>query len=216
MFKLIRVSLDFQPTLEYAKNQLEGGMILPSTLLRSINFQQGSFFTLLPKDANFNRIYQFTEGEILIQNPIQQYEYKGEIAAYSRTPTLDQELAEYIDQMIQSNSNLTCLFEDVCYTMKTSSTSFYLEKNALYTNNDQLFYLVNYKSSSPEFLEKCIKRAHANWYSLAILSEYSPQKKELDFEEIKEFCQQLKMIILGAYDSEGYIFWEKQNNIQDK
>ena len=40
------------------------------------------------------------------------------------------------------------------------------------------------------------------------MSEIKNQK--LTIKKIKEICLNTKIIIVGAYDGEGYIFWERK------
>ena len=53
--------------------------------------------------------------------------------------------------------------------------------------------------------------SNAIWHSLCIISENQLNSAEtiLTLEKIKAICMNAKIVIIGAYDGEGYIFWEK-------
>src|ERR1700722_11302209 len=70
MKKLIRHELEFEQTLKYVQETIGNANELSIELLRVINFKNGVFFTLLPDDANIERIYEFVRGIVLVQNPV--------------------------------------------------------------------------------------------------------------------------------------------------
>ncbi len=45
---------------------------------------------------------------------------------------------------------------------------------------------------------------------LKCLHRYPTNKKMLSQEKLTEICHNTKIIIVGAYDGEGYLFWEKK------
>lgn len=62
MKELFRHDLEYFQSLEYFKDKLEDVNVLSKEILKLINFEEGSFFTLLPNDADISGIYKFKEG----------------------------------------------------------------------------------------------------------------------------------------------------------
>ena len=58
---------------------------------------------------------------------------------------------------------------------------------------------------------ECLKHSKSFWHSLSVLTtaNLSSIEKRLDFDKIEDRCRQTVLIMVGAYDGEGYVFWEK-------
>lgn len=65
MYQLIKHSLEFELPYLFFKDSLEDANTLSNELLNLLNFKDGSFFTLLPEDANLERIYELETGLVL-------------------------------------------------------------------------------------------------------------------------------------------------------
>jgi hypothetical protein len=74
--------------VKYFKYNLEGLNTLSIELLNFIHFDQGSFFTLLPDNSNYDRLYEFEAGLVLPQNPEIEYFVSGRRCTYSHIPTI--------------------------------------------------------------------------------------------------------------------------------
>jgi hypothetical protein len=52
---------------------------------------------------------------------------------------------------------------------------------------------------------------YALWHHVFILTEIAnidEMGKEITLDNIKEFCKNTQLLVIGAYDGEGYVFWE--------
>ncbi len=67
MRQLYKHLLDFDATWKFTYDSLYDVNQLSSELLNVIDFKSGYFFTLLPKEANIERLYEFKTGLILPQ-----------------------------------------------------------------------------------------------------------------------------------------------------
>ena len=73
-------------------------------------------------------------------------------------------------------------------------------------------YFINLINADFNLILKAIRNANAFWHCLCVLTEVplnSVKNNELTSIKIEEICQKIKVIIIGAYDGEGYLFWEK-------
>ncbi|MCB1106854.1 MAG: hypothetical protein KDK76_02015 [Chlamydiia bacterium] len=212
MKKLCRHQLDFHLTFAYFEENLEGSNALCSKLLELINFQNGSFFNLLPTDADLTNQYEFEQGGILPQNPEEEYFIDGKKSTYVRIPTIKNELSAFIFKEISKHS-FSCIFDDVNTTYKeTTETHCPLFKsNGLYLERE-VYYIIQKSNVCVKNIKNCLEESNAIWHSLCVLTRTNFDdiiNKKLTHEKLNELCQNAHIIILGAYDGEGYVFWEK-------
>jgi hypothetical protein len=94
MRELIKYALESKKVYPYFKDRLDEVNELSIQVINVVDFEEGCFFTLLPKDANLNRIYNLNEGMILPQNP-KLLGNDGK-SLYQYIPTLQEEVSVYI------------------------------------------------------------------------------------------------------------------------
>jgi len=213
MKQLNKHKLNFDPTWKYVKNNLEKATTLSAELLNLLDFKNGHFFTLLPNDANIKRLYEFEGGVILPQNPEQEYFVSGKRATYSIIPTIRKELSELILKKIESKDKLCCVFDDVVRIPTDKHMALFHSYGLFYKN--EVYYLLEKNKISNELIIQCLRASNAFWHSLCVLSKIDfkcEDSKKLDLEKIKDICLNADLIIIGAYDGEGYIFWEKSSS----
>lgn len=208
---LTKYNLEYEQAFKYVHDNLEGTNALSSALLRIIDFQKGSFFTLLPDGSNIERLYEFEAGVILPQNPDIEYISKntGEKNTYSLIPKIDDELSEVIFAKMISDNNLCCIIDDVTLTPEEN----YFDCLIPYKHHidEELYYILEPASITSDLIKHGLNASNAFWHSLCIISNlnYKNIQPELSLDQIKEMCNQAQIVIIGAYDSETYIFWMK-------
>jgi hypothetical protein len=209
MKKLKRYDLTFNSVFPYLQDNLSGGYTLCNRLLDLITFSDGHFFTLLPQDANLQNIYRFSCGEILPQYPEREIEVLKRKYIGRAIPTLQDELGMFIFKMINKNK-LSCVFDDVVQSPTDPHVELFHSHGLIY--NEEIYYLITPKNNVLETVLKCIEESNAIWHSLCILTEanFNEMKdKKLSLEKLDEICLKAQIIVVGAYDGEGYIFWER-------
>lgn len=111
MYQLIKHSLEFELPYLFFKDSLEDANTLSNELLNLLNFKDGSFFTLLPEDANLERIYELETGLVLPQYPeIPNETGKG---SYQYIPNIEDEISDFIYQKLSLYNEYTCVLDDV-------------------------------------------------------------------------------------------------------
>jgi hypothetical protein len=212
MKKLKKHALDFSRTLKYFQENLDNTNILSSKLLEFANFEEGSFFTLLPDNANTNKIYEFEHGGILKQHHTLQVQI-SEKTSSSQIPTIRDEVAEFILEETTKH-RLQCIFDD---TLRSPADKFKAEILQLFEifYDEEIYYFIKPKQASTNQIKECLKASNSFWHSLCILThaDINIASKTLTCEDIKDICTKSDLIILGAYDSEGYIFWESRKGL---
>lgn len=213
MRELKKNYLNFEKSLQYTRHQLKGGNTLSSEVLKSVDFSTGNFFTLLPNDAILEKCYVFTSGGILPQPPMEWYCSEGKMASYSVIPTIQEEMVSYILKKA-TEDNLLCVFEDVLSTKKNIYLDFFKTHSILRFFKDEVYFVLNRNKLDELIISKCLEKSNAIWHSLCVLSKIELKKEQDDvfgLKEIDTICVNAKLIIIGAYDGEGYVVWEKNH-----
>ena len=208
--QLLKYKLDFDSSWEYVFDNLDKVNTLSIQLLKLLNFKDGYFFTLLPNDANLDNIYDFKGGLVLPQNPIETHIVNGHKSYYSWIPNIRNELSHLILKEITLNPNLFCLMDDFEGYPKDRYHIHYVDNYSLFYG-DEIYLSLTSQNISIELIMKCLKSSHTFWHSLSIFTKanLTEVSKDINLEEIKEICKKTELIMVCAYDGEGYVFWEK-------
>lgn len=208
--KLNKLNLDYERTISYVRDQLSAGNVLSQELLHSLDFGSGQFFTLLPEDANLDKIYDFLDGCILPQNKTHEYiDEWGKKCSYTWIPTLKNEMSNLLFKKMTSKDSYACIFEDVVRQLGDRHLEFFDQHGVSYL--DEIYYIINKNNTSQELIFSAIGKANALWHLLFILTEIDESNvigKEITLDNIKKFCKKIRLLVLGAYDGEGYLLWE--------
>ena len=126
MEKVKKYALDLQKAKKYFENHIDNVNTLCKELINSINFDKGSFFSLLSSDIDESLVNEFSYFMRMIVNS------KEALNNYSSRNTLVEFIA---DKM--SGNNISCIFDDVLQTEKNND----LFKTHGVKHEDQIYYL---------------------------------------------------------------------------
>jgi hypothetical protein len=208
MVELKRYDLDFDKSSKYFIDHINSGKFLSEKIVKTINFQDGSFFTLLPENANLEYLYNFPFGGIL----------KGSVRVFNTpfsnawsVPNIDKELSEFISIFLKASIDRISVFEDVIRKPKDPHVGG-IHGIDVKLYGDEIYYFAKSNASENSILE-AIQVTGVVWHFLAVLTQGNIPSKlsEQDFDTI---CENLSYVIAGAYDGEGYIIWER-NGIKE-
>jgi hypothetical protein len=210
MRKLRKHDLNLNPSLAFFKESLEETNSLSVEIIKFIECEKGTFFTLLPEEANLEKLHQF-ELSVLPELPRQ----KGPIGSlqgvhtYSKVPSLEEEYCEYLTEEIRRHK-YTCIIDDFNQTYNEQYHCDLFDKFGKH-HKEEVYYFIDPSNLSQENILACLYRSKTFWHSLCILTEVkiNVEKKTLSKEEIQKICTKARYVMIGAYDGEGYIFWEK-------
>jgi hypothetical protein len=213
MRELKKHELDFDKTIDYFKQNLTSGNTLSEELINLNDFNLGSFFTLLPEEANIERVYKFDLAGILPQNPRMEYLVSEKKSFFSITPTIQDEVGNFILKISSENKRLSCVFEEMLKSPTSPWLDFFKKNNLLLTHQNEVYYILRRQSFKLDFIIKCLEAiGFAIWHSLFVLTEENLSDvvdDHLSLEKLKAICLSAKLIAIGAYDGEGYVFWER-------
>jgi hypothetical protein len=191
MKKLNEHLLDASKALAYFQDNLQGANALSSALCKYVQFEKGRFYSILPQDVTDAQLYGFKWGGI-----------GGKFR---------NQVIEILFNKVQNNKQLGCIFDDVNATYTPSyNWSLFSQIGIHYL--DEVYYIALGAEVSKVLLEEGLKASDATWHALCVLTTADLIRREdrsITESEIVAFAKGARMIVLGAYDAEGYVCWEK-------
>lgn len=216
--KLIRHELNFQLACNFLREELDQTNELSCQVVNGIRFEKGSFFTLLPYNAHVERLHLF-QSYILQQNPRIEYGDESKKSVYQNISTIRDDLSHLMNEILIKNKTTNMIIDDFEGTYQNGYADRLFSLCGMHYEKE-IYYLFNKLNISQELLIDCLDRSNTFWHSLCVLTEANFDDvidKKLTLEKIKEICQNAQLVIIGAYDGEGYIFWEpKRENVTDQ
>ena len=201
MDKWVKHQLEYDKIKFYLEQTLESVNAL-SNILLTIDLKQGHFFTFLPAQMNLREILNLESGlscyAINIENNIQFIPDRIEPV-------------EFILSKTSLNSSLNCIFDAVNHSPQDG----YFQKNPdnylVHFQDEVYYFLRNHQISSP-LVARYLHNSKAFWHSICVLTEANLESSqiELSLDFLEQVGLKTKIILIGAYDGESYIYWEKK------
>jgi len=212
---LKKVDLDFVPTWDYARDQLEGGNSLSSQLLKLVEFEKGYFYLMLPDEADRSHLYNFTWPGLMPKGSIKEINVLGKTRKAEIINSLTPEIACFLTEEIKVDKECVCIFEDVMRSPNESNLENFRFNNILRAYDNETFYMIDSSNSSFDNVLSCMNNANVFWHFLCLVSNKSNCSeqifKKFTLDTLTFYCKNVKFIIFAAYDGEGYIFWERKS-----
>jgi len=108
---------------------------------------------------------------------------------------------------MSKNKTLSCIIDDIIRYPEDKNIDSFGSKNLFFKK--EVYHLIPNKETSTQNILTCIQKTDAIWHQLILLTAIDVNQftgKELNKENLKEICEKTTIFIIGAYDSEGYIF----------
>jgi hypothetical protein len=201
---LVEFELNFEKTHSFVIESLIDANRLSDEVLK-MDFTNGSYFTFLPQGSVVDNIYNF-ETDLV-------FEDNSKLMTVSSVRTLNRNClgSLLIDEVKKSRKNY-CVFDDLL-----SEPDEILEndpqKGDKYLYNDQVYYILNRANITLDALVHYLHISNAFWHSLCLLTSGDIEMKENELSEsaLREISSNAQLIIVGAYDGEGYIIWKRSD-----
>jgi len=201
--------------MKFVKDNLTEINALSIELLNLIDFKSGAFFTLLPEGSDLERLHEFKYGVILPQNSLIITERKK---SFSReVPTIKKEMSSFIFNKLTSNPILSCIFDDVISYPDDLILNYFYEKKSIYLHENKVIYVIRKNNIDRDFLLKCIWNSFSSWHSAGVLTEadcFETDNNILSLEDIRSICIKATMVLVSAYDGEGYVYGKKISRLK--
>lgn len=199
-----------QESFNYFKDVLEDVNHVSTLILKLIENQPGVFFTVLPKNANLEQLYQFKSGGILPQFPDQEMVVNGCRSTFCWIPDVRDEIANLISKEISVNQ-LCCVIDSVSARPNDKYYTLYSDDFSVFFG-DEVYYLIKRQIASSKLISERLRASNSFWHSLGILSRSNLEinGRNLNLNQIEDVCSVTQVAFVGAYDGEGYLFWERE------
>ncbi len=156
MREIKKHNLDLDKTISYFIDHIKCGKTLSEKVIKKTDFQQGNFFTLLPVDAELDRLYAFSYGGIIpaVSCGILACEVKGYPDGFhpQQVITMDQELSEFISSYVKTSPNYCAVVENVI--MEPSETYANIKNAKMIPHEKEVYYILNKKTKSNKFIKQ--------------------------------------------------------------
>lgn len=198
MTTLEKYELNYDRALEHFESNLGEATKLGDEILKTVDFRNGSFFAIFPKDSKIDNIHSLMTCLIFYDN------YR----LFHEENSLN--VPEMLFNSIHNSSNTYCVFDDFHAERKhLHNDDSLLDKT--HFNNDQVYYIHDKKNTSIDSLNLCLSHSFVNWHSLCILTtaDLEVREQELSAEVLHEIALHTQLIVLVSYDGDGYAFWQK-------
>lgn len=185
--------LDFDKTIFHLKDHLKGINLLAESVLKYTPFQNGLFYTLLQDALTDKELYGFNWGGV-----------GGGVREKAAQTVLDD---------LHAIKGSFCIFDSFDDDYEPSYDDLLFLKVGVHYDK-QVYYIVSGEEATKPLLEECLQASNVIWHSLCVLSKTSFAKRKeflITETEIADFAKTAELILVGAYDAEGYIFWKKDN-----
>ena len=209
--------------IEYVQKSLGMGKTLAHFIMVKSSSWRGKVFTFFPKDflIKDNDINEFMWGKLPQPSPTHKITRKnGKKLIYVPLPSTQEYLITLIQKYLNEKEGRMCIFED---PYGKPSDLFFSSKEFLSMNistlifGNDIYYSLTKKDSDREHVTKVFNQGFAfSPPTIAIITSVSgknwlPVKKqsEITLEQLKMLTDRAEKIIIGAYDGEGYLIWEK-------
>jgi hypothetical protein len=209
---LVKHDLDNKKAKQYFLDILRVGNALSKIVLEHLIFEEGVFYTLLTEDADLDQLYKFDSGGILPGLPEEEVFLEGFKKPFigERINSIDPELAGFMYQLLNKDKERSIIFEDATQSIDDPNIDFFRLHGL--SHNKEIYYLINQEVNSFENISKAIDESFDFWHFMCLITK-APfddiEDKKFTLKKMKEVCENIEFLIIGAYDGEGYIFWER-------
>jgi hypothetical protein len=207
--------LDSKQVLPYFLDHIKSGKILSKKIVEKLDFAKGSFFTILPINVKLEALYEFKQGGIIPPSPFgeKSYPIKGRLEEFHPTQvlTMDFECSELITDFLKESDENLAVVEN--YMLNPDSPYVEIRNVKMAPFNVDVYYILNSKNSVEEVCET-IKKCGEIWHFSTVLTRLEGGSPSILTDQVlNHICDNVKCVIAGAYDGEGYIVWKAYDDM---
>jgi len=196
----------------YLRKQLSGGHSLATQLLRLCRLENGKAHTYLPGDTKEEAAYKFDVGGVVTHSKHKnagatEQVIDGQKWQPSRSAVIH--AVPLIYKSLKAHPGALCIFEDPVSELGDPCLAQITTPMLSY--GKEIYHWINSEDASPDKIEEVLLNGES-WMLIGAVS-LSPQNlnrnsKELASEDIETIARGTSILIVGAYDGEGYLIWE--------
>ena len=178
--------LDSAKAFSFFKGKLSQVNTLSDAVLELLQIKKGSFYSFLPENINADKVHDFNAG--------------------GKTSSLRKEVSFKLTGIVNSNSSLSCIFDDFNSDLNSVNNNDLYQSCGLHYRGE-IYYQIHF-GSNQEMVLKCLNYSSTIWHSLCIVFKGVLNfNKEITDSQVEIICRNAIFIMIEAYDSESYICW---------
>ncbi len=187
------------PSLIFIRECFECGKHLGKQLLTLLDQEGGQLTALLPQNVDTKRKLEL----------MSEFRFGGIGSARDTLSCL----TKMIQEFLAANDNHICIIEDIIVQREDDWISS-SNMPILFLRSDVYYFLSNKHRDDLEKIRKTVSTldAHRVTGILTSLPERRnpfSEKQEITLEDVSDFVSKTYMIIINAYDGEGYLIWRR-------
>lgn len=198
--------------LEYIRDRLRQGRTLSSLLLR-LNLAIGQVWTYLPPEIDEEMAHQLTQGGIArsIQSLPTFHTGFGYLEPVM-TPSTPQVIA-LIQRFLQTRAEAYCVFEAALAKL-TDPVILRQHEQPYFFFDDEVYYFLTGQDLDAQRIDGAI-RAARSYLLTGVLTTTPPgshtiqARQPITLQELQILVERTEMIVVGAYDGEGFVIWSR-------
>lgn len=204
---------------EYIRKCLDDRNTLARYLLQKLDLGRGRVVTFLPSDVTAEAAKQFTTGGKLPMPPESQWRYaEGEGSKWTMVPIPDTDsyLVAIIEAFLSAKEGRVCIFEDAL----SRPNDPILSRSAarLLTFHNEVYHFLSGRAVKSSQIRQTIRQAKSIPLFIGALtsvpekSSFSHKARKITItsdERLRGLAARSEKIVVGAYDGEGYLIWNK-------
>jgi len=210
--KLVTRKLDSR-AIDYIRDTLlEEGNTLSKLFISNQQLSLGNVFTIVPQNTSEEALYRFNYS---IMPPGKKWRVKvgKQYVIVEEVQTTDNWLIHWLYNQLKVNPNLIAIFEvDVIFESSHCLTSLMTYRREVY------YYVIGGKDVKVKSIKCAISMASpfptigfVVSLNQDLLSTYKKEKEvKIKKKDLELFSQNIKIAIIGAYDFESFIIWERK------
>lgn len=198
------------------KHALAKGGTLSRLLLASHEIEDGSVYTFLPAGTSTEAANEFGSGGKVPPLPSEAPEnFTSEGGArwrVSPVPNVDAYLAITIQHFLRAAQGRVCIFEDA--VARPTDLRLASANTRVVVFDDEVYHWLAQEDSETASILNTIRQVRS-WQIVAAMTstqkvqDLTPDTRIISYDALKTMSEDAMTIIVGAYDSESYLIWNR-------
>lgn len=199
--------------LKYVANELQYQNKMSGYLSSHLDLRKGNLTTFLPFKISDSQLYDFTTGGVLSTISKSTPILRDTAYLCEKKTNLASHLATIIHKQLSSYTDLYCIFDDVMMDPGDQDLTRFPKTHKVVEN--EVYHLIDQSNASLELLLDTINAVSVSWHFLCVIVEtpvknFFANKCNLSDKEFLSLFHNIKFVVVGAYDGEGFIIWEQK------
>lgn len=203
--------------INYVMKHLSYGHAISKTVLNKLDIQNGQIIVGLPEYANWEKVNDLEHGGILPAVDRSKWRTisgeNGKTYTMELIPRFFPFIVDNIKSFLMKSSTNLCILENA----NASPTDWALKniQSIIWTFQSEVYHILGKGEQSQSEIEKTIKESESLWTWIGFLTSfpgidsYPIVKKEISMDIIMILAGNVEKILVGAYDGEGFLVWNR-------